>query len=90
MTTVTVELVILSPPRLKRENRAGAVTNSADIGVADSLDVNSVMQGSQSGACFEIVDESFSLPCSNDNALPSLLTGETSRKRGTEAAPNSE
>ena len=87
MAAVAIELMISRSPRLEREDGARAVTNSTNIGVTDPLGYNGVMQGPDCGPSFEVMDKSFSLPGTNDDALPSFMTGETGRKGGNRGRP---
>ena len=72
-----VEFVILSAPGFKGEDRARAITDAANIGAANVLNENSLLEGANSSAGFEVVDKAALFPRPDEHAIPPFVLDKT-------------
>ena len=76
-SAVHVKLVILSAPGFKGENRARTITNAANVGAANALNENGLLEGANSSSGFEVVNKATLFPRPDEHATPSLVVGKT-------------
>ena len=78
-SAVHVKLVILSAPGFKCEYRARAITNAANVGAANALNENGLLEGANSSSGFEVVNKATLFPCPDEHATPTVVLGKAGR-----------
>ena len=65
-----VELVIFSASRLKGQDGTRAITDTANIRVADSSDEDGVLESADGGASLEVMKEATLFPGTDEFSIP--------------------
>ena len=78
-SAVHVKFVILSAPGFKGENRARTITNAANVGAANALNEDGLLESANSSSGFEVVNKATLFPCPDEHATPTIVLGKAGR-----------